>query len=541
MKKNKILFLLLFILLLPLFSFLHSGLPLTHDGQDHVARMANFCASLKEGNLVPRWAANLNWGYGHPILMFLYPLPSFAACFFNFLGFGLVEATKISFALSFLLSGWLMFLWAKESWGKKAGLAAALVYLFAPYRFVDLYVRGAIGECWAFVWPPLILYFALKLSRKFQYCYLIGGALAWAALFLSHNALSLMFLPLIIVYLGYLVFTSPKKWRLAVGYLFLVATGFALSAFFWLPAFFEGKYTLRDIVTKGNITGFETFSRLIHSSWNYGGSGSFSVQLGIIQWLGIILSPWLIWQLKRKNNSCWIWYLFLFVYFWIGIFLILPFSRPLYLKISLLQKFQFAWRWLSLAIFIPPLFWAGFTELLSSKKQKKLILGLTFALPLLTFSYWQPKGYLLKPESFYTQAYPGTTDTGESAPRWSVRFMEKYPSAPIEVIDGKARVQQLSRQTTEHQFLVESETEARLVDNTLYFPGWQVFADEQPVEIQFQDPNWRGLITFRVAPGAHRVKVIFRETRLRRAANSVSGLAVLGLLFIPLMLKLKRQ
>ena len=81
-KDKKYLLLLILISLVPLLSLFKSGLPLTHDGQDHVARIANFYRSLIEGNLVPRWAGNLNWGYGHPILMFLYPLPSYLASFF---------------------------------------------------------------------------------------------------------------------------------------------------------------------------------------------------------------------------------------------------------------------------------------------------------------------------------------------------------------------------------------------------------------------------------------------------------------------------
>ena len=66
---------LLILSLIPLINLLTPGLPVTHDGQDHVARIANFYLSLSEGHMVPRWAGNLDWGFGHPILMFLYPLP----------------------------------------------------------------------------------------------------------------------------------------------------------------------------------------------------------------------------------------------------------------------------------------------------------------------------------------------------------------------------------------------------------------------------------------------------------------------------------
>src|SRR5512143_3061861 len=89
---------------IPLLWLLHPGLPVTHDGPDHVARIANFYQSLSEGNIVPRWAANLNWGYGHPILMFLYPIPSYVASVFHFMGFPYIDSTKLVLGLSFIAS-----------------------------------------------------------------------------------------------------------------------------------------------------------------------------------------------------------------------------------------------------------------------------------------------------------------------------------------------------------------------------------------------------------------------------------------------------
>src|SRR3989344_8161964 len=148
MKKSKFFLLLIFIIsLFPLFDLFHPGLPITHDGKDHVARIANFYQNITEGNIIPRWAGNLNWGYGHPILMFLYPLPSYGASLFHFLGFSLVDSLKIIFGLAFILSGFSMYVLVKELFkNEESGFVSALLYLYAPYRFVDLYVRGAIGE-----------------------------------------------------------------------------------------------------------------------------------------------------------------------------------------------------------------------------------------------------------------------------------------------------------------------------------------------------------------------------------------------------------
>ncbi len=61
MKKSFNLFILLMIIaFIPLLDLLNPGLPITHDGQDHIARIANFYQNLEEGNIIPRWAGNLN-------------------------------------------------------------------------------------------------------------------------------------------------------------------------------------------------------------------------------------------------------------------------------------------------------------------------------------------------------------------------------------------------------------------------------------------------------------------------------------------------
>jgi uncharacterized membrane protein len=534
------LILLILISLIPLKDFFHLGLPATHDGQDHVARIANFYQSLSEGNIVPRWAANLNWGYGHPILMFLYPLSSYLASFFKFLGFNFVDSTKAVFVLSFILSGIFMYFWLKEIWGREAGFIGGLLYMFAPYRFVDLYVRGAIGESLAFVWPPLILYFALKFSQGPKWIYLMGGSISFACLILSHNALSLMFLLVVFGYIAYLILNSNKKFLFIIHYSLFIILGFSLSAFFWLPAFLEGKYTLRDIVTKGNITGFEPLARLIYSPWSYGGTGVFSVQLGILQWLGVVLAPFVIWQFWRKKEKIWLFLLFLLIYFWISIFLILPFSRPLYFKITLLQKFQFAWRWLSLSIFPPAVFTAAIICFFPKKFKFFYLCLFIFISLYINRNFWHAKDYLYYPEDFYTQAYPGTTDTGESAPRWSVRFMEKFPKAHLEVIEGEAKIEEKERKSNYHEYKVIAKTPTRLLENTLYFPGWEILVSGKPVEVQFQDPAYRGLMTFNIPEGNYQVVIKFGETKLRQFANLVSLGGLTGLLLSYFVLKFNK-
>ena len=508
----------------------HSGLPQTHDGQDHVARIANFYRNLSEGNIIPRWAGNLNWGYGHPILMFLYPLPSYAASLFHFLGFSLIDSTKIVFGFAFLISGLTMYLWTKNLFGSHAGMVAGILYMFAPYRFVDLYVRGAIGEHVAFIFPPLICYFLYKLSKKYSHFFIVGGGLSLTGLLLSHNAISLMFLPIILLYGMYLFYSSKNLKSYILSLISLLLLGLGLSAFFWVPAFFEGKYTLRDIVTEGEYASrFVSLEQFLYGPWSFGGTGQFSVQLGIVHWMIIVGSVVLLFFKKTvKEHKKFIVGLLLVTI--IALFLMISQSSFLWQNISLLQKFQFPWRLLSLVVFSSALLGALVVSAVP-KNYKKYGVGI-FIFVVLFFSkdYMHAKGYLYKDDSFFSGIYNGTTDTGESSPIWSVRFMEKEPKSHIEILDGKATIKEMERKNTNHTYKIFAVDNTKFRENTLYFPGWSIIVDGKTVPIEFQDPNSRGLITFYVPKGEHIVLASFGETKLRFFADIITLMSIVGVL-----------
>ena len=90
----------------------------------------------------------------------LYPLPSYIASFFHFVGFSLVDSVKIVFGLGMILSLAFMYLWLSSFLGEIPAVLGAILYTYAPYRFVDLYVRGDIGENLAFcIYPAHSLLF----------------------------------------------------------------------------------------------------------------------------------------------------------------------------------------------------------------------------------------------------------------------------------------------------------------------------------------------------------------------------------------------
>lgn len=547
-KAFPVALLLLFVAVLPLFPFLSPGLPKTHDGLDHVARIANFYQSLQEGIIVPRWAGNLNWGYGHPIPMFLYPLPSYIASMFHAIGFSFIDSVKLVFGLGFLASGAAMWLWIRSFLGDKAGILAAFVYMFAPYRFVDLYVRGAIGEHIAFIFAPLTFYFLLKLSKNERpRLSLFLGSISLAFLILSHNAISLMFLPFIFFYMILLVLNAKQKQRLIISYVLLVVFGFGLSAFFWVPAYFEGKYTHRDILTAGVFReGYSDFSRFLFGPWSFGGKNELSVEVGKVQLLGIFLSlPALFLLWKKQKNRLLVALLTLIILMFISsLFLMTSTSDFVWEKMTILQKFQFPWRFLTLSVFSAAVA-GGFVLAALVKKLQTAFLAISIlALILLNKDYWQTNGYVQRPDAFFEKPYAGTTDTGESSPVWSVSYMKKGPDAHLSVIGGKATVKEKERTSTKHVYEVSTTTKAQLRENTIYFPGWSVKENQQALPVEYQAQNNLGVMTFFVEEGKHTITVSFTDTKLRQLANTISLLSlacITMLLFFPKAIGFRKQ
>ena len=547
MKFNKYLVFLSLIILsiIPVLNLFHSGLPVTHDGQDHVVRIANFYQNLSEGNIIPRWAGNLNWGYGHPILEFLYPLPSYIASLFHFLGFSLVDSTRIVFGLGMVMSLMFMYMWLSLFLNKYSAIFGAVLYTYAPYRFVETYVRGDIGENLAFAFIPLVLYFIYKLYKKNDYKLATLGGVSLAFLILSHNAISLMFTPFIMVYCLYLIWLSKFNKYLILNTLFIILIGFVLSAFFWIPALIEGKYTLRNIVTAGGYIGrFVSFKDLIYGPWSYGGSGQFTVQLGIVHWLFLIASPIAGFHFYRKRNKNLLLFLGLLIYSLIAIFLMLPISNFVWERIMILQNFQFPWRFLAVTVFTTSVLGAIIADQIPRRYQVWFLTVFIVLILILSRDYMKPRDYLYKPESFYTGVYNSTTDTGESAPVWSVRFMEKRPKAQLEVIDGDAKIKELDRKSTYHKYQVQVNKNTLFGENTLYFPGWEIKANGISQNIEFQNKDYRGVMTFHLNKGSYLVEAIYKETKLRLFSDIISFASIgyiIGGIFSIWVLKTKKR
>lgn len=544
MNSFKFYLLILVISFLPLINiFLTVDFSHTQDGLVHLPRMAAHFKALASGQFPPRWAADLNYGYGMPLFTFIYPLPYFLTSFFIFLGISLVFAFKLVVVLSFLLSGIFMFLFTKEIFKKeKIAFFVTLFYQFAPFRLVEANIRGDIGEIYTYAFLPLVLLGLALLFKKFKYRYFFLTSVAVALLILSHNSISLVFF---IVAFGFILFFARNLGHLIVGSLALTM-GLALSIFYWLPALYEHKFTHGDLFMRNVYKEYFTpFYKMILPNFFNSHSlnmGDVPVQIGVFHLGVLIFSLFILCWVKKLDKNFKKIILFSWLIVLVALFFTQGISAILWEKISFLRQFQFPWRFLAPIVFASSLISASIFYLPKIAKSN-LLYGIVLALMIFsTIFYWRtPFGYdKIKEEDYWN--YPLTTTYyGETDVIWSAGPAQSYPKGRVEVIGGEGEITSFVKKGNLQSFTVQAKTDIQLVSHTQYFPGWKVYVDGKPTSIQFQDPNWRGLITFNVPRGGEEVKIIFEETRLRLASDLISLVTLSALLFIGILKLRKRE
>ncbi len=516
-------------------------LPHTSDGGVHLPRIAAYVKALADGHFPVRWAGDLNYEYGLPLFNFIYHTPYLLASLFVALGSSLVFSFKLVLMMSFLLSGVFMYSFAKELLkNNNKAFLIALFYQFAPFRLVELLVRGSIGSAYAYTFLPLVLLGIVRLTKKPTVPNIALTALATALLITSHNSLSLVFFALTVVSL--LILSPSKKYtRIA---LFALASGLALSAFYWVPALLEHRYTYGNLFMKNLYK--DHFPPLINFFIpNFTNdirlrTAEISVQLGLFHGIGFFLALYVLLRKKIQRSITKKLFLFSLVLTITTFFFMQPISRFFWENVNILRQFQFPWRLLAVTTFTTSILSLSYLEFSFFKKP----FVFTILCSLVTFStlfYWYPpQGFDQVNEKDFWNYPLNTTYFGETDVIWSAGPAKDYPKERIEVISGQATVSNFSKITQRHTFLVDAKSEARLVDHTQFFPGWRVYIDNTQVPIQFQDPNHRGLITFDMPKGNHSVRVIFGESKTRAIADTISIATLTGLISLALWRKNKR-
>jgi hypothetical protein len=551
-----------------------------HDAKHSLFFLEAFDEAVRGGSWWPTWGPNFAFGYGYPLWIFYAPLTYFVAEKFHLLGASITASMKLVDLFATIAATLSMYAWARNHFGKQASAFAAIVYTFAPYHLLDLYVRSAVAEYATFVFFPLLLWRWEILLHTPSRRSAILAALVTAGLLLTHHGAAFIFAPLLAAYLLFLLvrlhFSRPRarivqfrapRWasqeaspphqsiRRIRYSLFAGLLALGLSAIFWLPVLLEQKYIVVEqwtSVAYNYQQHFVYLNQFFSPFWGYGYSGEgladgMSFQLGLIPVVGGVVA--LIGTLSSARGIAGrrATVVFFLAAAAIVVLLMSPASGPFWQAAPVAALVQFPWRLLSLStIALAWLSGAALEALFSARRTAEdrldpaaalmmlvaVLAGFNYTLPQYTERSTQAESARAAVD-FELVSYrdrTGYMTWASEQPRTSPMVEEYVTSKPLTravVLRGTAQLDPLHDGGEVHSVRVKSQTQSTIQFRVYYFPGWSARIDGQPVPLWPAGPQ--ALITLDVPPGEHEVEIQLQDTNIRALAKLISLLSVLAI------------
>lgn len=523
-KDTSSILIIIFLSILLISPFFNAGFFPTHDGEWAVVRLADMYRELRDFQIPPRLSGNLNFGYGYPLFNFAYPLPYYFGFILKIIGFGFVDSIKLLFAMSVPMSGIGMYFLGKNIWSSRfSGIISAVLYMFLPYRLVDLYVRGSLGESLSFIYFPFIILCFYKIfHNKNIRLYALSLSFLVAFLIMTHNIMAVLFAPIIFICLlvGLIFKKYPFLFISSIGSI----AGVCMSAFFWVPALFEKQFvSLSKIPIADRSLYFVNPLDLLNSPWGYGiptDSNAFTYQIGHAHLIGIIVAFVIALYTLRKRERSSIIVVSITACMFLYTLMLFRSAHVIWRILPLFREINYPWTMLSVIGFLTSLL-IGFLGRLS----KVPILGFVFILfailSLLPFAH--PKEYVNRGDDFYLTNDATTTSSNEFMPLWvkekpNFRFLEK-----AQITRGEGIIKDLVLRSNQISFSTDLKNQATVRINTIYYPGWRAYVDNKEESINYS--NKKGLMEIVIPQETKNVEFIFGETGLRLFANFLSAVS----------------
>ena len=471
----------------------------------HIAWLHQMDAVLKLGKFPPRFVPDLSFGFGYPLFNFVFPLPFYIGEIFHLLGLSFVDSIKTVFLISIPLSGYFMYKFLKEHTSFWLALAGAVIYIYTPYRATDIYIRGAIGEVFAFIFPPLIAFAITKITKEKDWKWVSLLGISTAGLILSHNIMAYMFFPFLVI-LSLLIGFKLKTF-------FGFVLGLLISVYFWLPAIVESSLMKYGTGNFNYIDHFPTIKQLITPYFGYGASvpgpyDGMSFFMGAVNLILIVTAIIFL----RKLNKVSLWELGIIT---ISVFMMNFRSTLLWDNLPLIPYFQFPWRFLSLTTFATSILVITLDKF---KYNKQIGIALIIGVVALNFSFFKPHDFLGRTDEYYLNRYiPNPTASEEY-----LKTQEEYLRLPKET--EKRPEARSPYMGLDNSFVTDYKEETIFDYNKYYFPGWTVKIDGKKVEANVGKPY--GQVQFNIPFGKHLVEVSFEETFFRKILNAISLLSL---------------
>jgi hypothetical protein len=523
--------------------YFHTGVPFTHDGENHLARFANYALAVRQGQVPPRWAPQLLNGYGYPVFNYNYPLANMGAVVGAATGLSYGTIFKIMVSVA-LLVGTIGISWWVGKLSSHVGtqLLAVALYVGAQPLVNSVWFRGNVGEILSWCLLPWLWWWV----ESWQVTYsskkdrmggvLVGSALVTGVL-LAHNIMALLSLAITGAYvlIRKRQLLRDKFWWMSG------ALGIGLSLWFWIPALSEMKAIVLGGagLSKEFERHFPTWVQLwwgVHTfGFSYPGPvDSLVLGVGWLAGITVLLSLVLtgvVTLSKGRKNASWL----LISGLWLVIlFAMLPISSWMW-QLPGVRFIQLPWRlgWL--------LSWTGIWLVVVTRESWPKIWRAAVWL-LLVVWWWALRpaheiAYVNRADVEYLQTGHSTSTANENLPPTFkyVEIGDWQPAPTVTPTDATVSVRQWLGH--EHYYQISSQTGGLVIEPTAYYLGWEteimsVNATNGSTawqKIAYQnDESIQGRLAYELPAGSFEVRTRFRQfTPARLLGNSLSLGAVL--------------
>lgn len=242
-----------------------------HDYPFHAQRIASIAEEIKAKGLgafpIRIYSTNeYGYGYGSPLFygdIFLYPI-----AILSLLGLNIVYGYRLMLLAVYTACFLSMFYCAKQiSKDFKAALMCAVLYAFSSYFALDIFVRSALGEYFAFIFIPFACYgfYCIIINRDAPKRHRLFLVLGMAGLLLTH-LISTLLTAIFMVIFGIIY---CRKWiknpKILLEAALLALLTAALCAFFIFPLL-EQMLSAKFYTTEHTLYSFDWY-KLRWESW----------------------------------------------------------------------------------------------------------------------------------------------------------------------------------------------------------------------------------------------------------------------------------
>ena len=534
------------------------------DGIQHVCRLIGTYQTIRSGEMLPMIMASFCNNFGYSWNIFYSPLTAYAPLIFKIFNFTFANCLKIFMFAVTLLSGITMYTFMMNvTKNKNVSLLSSILYVLAPYRITDMYIRIAVAELASFVFIPIIfdgLYSVLK-EEKLSFK-LIWGTVG---LILTHTVITMY---TAIICLLYLVFNIKKLKSIKVIRILAISLVCILliTSFYWVGLLQHHNATSYEVFVPGRMevgNKLEYYKTEFYQLFHTNKDQTMIYAIGLVTVLGLVLTP-IAWKNVEKD------YKRTYVLFLIfGIILIImtltffPFEKlP-----SIFKMIQFTFRLYEFTAFFFA-FVAGINYGIIIKNFKIFdVIVLTIISTLLLIPYNSKLEYGLSTnEDRLIEGVRVTENTGRV--HAGMASMEYLPSKAFKVLNtyianrkdepiitnGEAEILNYSKNRTNLEFELANMKSKQEADNQnnkteagltielpyIYYLGYRVYANGSEIEYAESD---NGFVQIKINPALYeqnvKINMKYTGTNEMIVASAISIISAMIIVISEIILNMK--